>query len=313
MIAVESFRLQSRGGSPSAAPLPSRVRPAMGAVSSGAACTRAHFHSTPMPMDTPLIRRNRLRRLLAEGTTPIGVFLIEFRQVAVLQILADCGFDFVIIDNEHGVFDIESIAELSRAARLIDLMPIVRIPDHAYPWIAQALDAGAIGIMAPRIETPAQVAAVVRSMKYPPQGARGNAMGLGYMEFRSGPVPEVLRRENEETFLVVQIETRGAVENLEAIMATPGVDAALVGPNDLAIALGVPGETDGPEVRAVIERVIDVGRRTGTASAVHMRDLDAAVRWIGRGVRMLSCRSETILLADAGRAVVERLRQGTAG
>jgi 2-keto-3-deoxy-L-rhamnonate aldolase RhmA len=262
-------------------------------------------------MDAPLIRPNRLKRLLAEGKTPIGVFMIEFRQTAVLQILANCGFDFVVIDNEHGVFSIESIAELSRAARLLDLTPIVRIPDHAYPWIAQALDAGALGIMAPRIETAAQVAGVVRTMKYPPLGARGNAQGLGYMEFRSGPVPEVLARENEETFLVVQIETRGAVENLEAIMAVSGVDAALVGPNDLAIALGVPGQTDGPEVRSVIERVIEVGRRIGTASAVHMRDPETAVRWLQRGVRFLSCSSDTLLLAQAGRAVIERLREVT--
>jgi 4-hydroxy-2-oxoheptanedioate aldolase len=239
-------------------------------------------------MDTPLIRPNRLKRLLAEGKTPIGVFVIEFRQTAVLQILANCGFDFVIIDNEHGVFSIESIADLARAARLLDLTPIVRIPDHAYPWIAQALDAGAQGIMAPRIETPAQVAGVVRSMKYPPVGARGNAQGLGYMEFRTGPAAEVLRRENEETFLIVQIETRAAA--------------------DLSIALGVPGQTDGPEVRAVIEQVIEVGRRTGTASAVHMRNVETAARWLQRGVRFLSCCSEALLLADAGRAVVDRLR-----
>jgi 2-keto-3-deoxy-L-rhamnonate aldolase RhmA len=263
-------------------------------------------------MDTPLIRPNRLKRLLAEGKTPIGVFLIEFRQTAVLQILANCGFDFVVIDNEHGVFGIETIAELSRAARLLDLTPIVRIPDHAYPWIAQALDAGALGIMAPRIETAAQVAGVVRCMKYPPQGARGNAQGLGYMEFRSGPALEVLARENEETFLVVQIETRGAVENLEAVMSTPGVDAALVGPNDLSIALGVPGRTDGPEVRGVIERVIEIGRRVGTASAVHMRDPEVAVRWLERGVRFLSCCSDTLLLERAGRAVIDRLREGAA-
>jgi 2-keto-3-deoxy-L-rhamnonate aldolase RhmA len=259
-------------------------------------------------MDAPLIRPNRLKRLLAEGKTPVGVFLIEFRQTAVLQILANCGFDFVVIDSEHGVFGIESIADLSRAARLLDITPIVRIPDHAYPWIAPVLDAGALGIMAPRIETTAQVAGVVRSMKYPPQGARGNAQGLGYMEFRAGPAPEVLARENEETFLIVQIETRGAVENLEAILATPGVDAALVGPNDLSIALGVPGQTDGPEVRAVIERVIEIGRRTGRASAVQMRDLEVAVRWLQRGIRIISCGSETTLLAQAGRAAVERLR-----
>jgi 2-keto-3-deoxy-L-rhamnonate aldolase RhmA len=259
-------------------------------------------------MDTPLIRPNRLKRLLAGGKTPIGVFLIEFRQASVLQILANCGFDFVLIDNEHGVFGIESIAELSRAARLLDLTPIVRIPDHAYPWIAQALDAGAQGIMAPRIETAAQVAGVVRCMKYPPLGARGSGLGLGSMEFRSGPVAEVLARSNTETFLIVQIETRAAVENLEAIMGTPGVDAALVGPNDLAIALGVPGQTDGPEVRTVIERVIETGRRTGAASAVHMKDAETAAGWLKRGIRFLTCGSETLLLAQAGRAVVERLR-----
>jgi 2-keto-3-deoxy-L-rhamnonate aldolase RhmA len=149
-------------------------------------------------------------------------------------------------------------------------------------------------------------------MKYPPQGARGNAQGLGYMEFRTGAATEVLARENAETFLVVQIETRGAVEHLEAIMAAPGVDAALVGPNDLSIALGVPGQTDGPEVRGVIERVIEIGRRVGTASAVHMRSLDTAVRWLERGVSFLSCCSEALLLEQAGRAVIDRLRSAGA-
>lgn len=264
-------------------------------------------------MDAPLVPPNRLKRLLAEGRTPIGVFLVELRQTAVLQIFASCGFDFVLIDNEHGVFSIESIAELSRAARLLDLTPIVRVPDHAYPWIAQALDAGAQGIMAPRIETPEQVAGVVRCMKYPPAGARGNAQGLGSMSFRSGPAAEVLARSNGETFLVVQVETRAAAENLEAIMSVPGVDAALVGPNDLSIALGVPGQTDGPEVRTVIERVIEVGRRAGTASAVHMRSVEAAARWLERGVSFLTCSSDTLLLADAGRAVVERLRAVPSG
>jgi 2-dehydro-3-deoxyglucarate aldolase/4-hydroxy-2-oxoheptanedioate aldolase len=132
------------------------------------------------------------------------------------------------------------------------------------------------------------------------------------MEFRSGPALEVLARENEETFLVVQIETRGAAENLEAIMSTPGVDAALVGPNDLSIALGVPGRTDGPEVRGVIERVIEIGRRVGTASAVHMRDPEVAVGWLQRGVSFLSCCSDTLLLERAGRAVIDRLRGGSA-
>ena len=113
------------------------------------------------------------------------------------------------------------------------------------------------------------------------------------MEFRTGPVSEVLARENEETFLIVQVETRAAVENLEAIMATPGVDAALVGPNDLSIALGVPGQTDGPEVRAVIERVIEVGRRTGTASAVHMRE-----RGRGRAVAAARRAVPQLLLGD---------------
>jgi 2-keto-3-deoxy-L-rhamnonate aldolase RhmA len=259
-------------------------------------------------MDAPLVRPNRLKRLLAEGRTPIGVFIAELRQPSVIQVAANAGFDFVLIDNEHGVFSIESIADLCRAARMLDLTPIVRVPDHAYPWIAQPLDAGAQGIMAPRIETPEQVAAVVRCMKYPPTGARGNAQSIGYLDFRSGPSAEVLARVNTETFLVVQVETRAAAENLEAILSVPGVDAALVGPNDLSIALGVPGATDGPEVRTVIERVIEVGRRLGVASAVHMRDLDAAVRWIGKGVRMVSTGPDTVLLGQAFASAAAKLR-----
>ncbi|MEW5957943.1 MAG: aldolase/citrate lyase family protein, partial [Chloroflexota bacterium] len=205
-----------------------------------------------------IIAPNLVKRALRRGQTVLGTMVAEMRQPSVMQLLANAGFDFAIIDNEHGPFNIETIAILSQAAKGVGVTPLVRVPDLTYAHLAQALDAGAQGIMLPRVRSAAQVREAVQIMKYPPQGSRGCALNRGHTDFKSGPVAEAIAAANEETMLIVQVETRQALAELDEIVAVAGVDVILVGPTDLSISLGVPGELNHPAMQAAIEQVIAV-------------------------------------------------------
>jgi 2-dehydro-3-deoxyglucarate aldolase/4-hydroxy-2-oxoheptanedioate aldolase len=256
-----------------------------------------------------IIAPNRLKQTLQNGQSAVGILVVEIRQPSLMQVLANAGFQFVIIDGEHGSHSPETIADLSRAANLLALTPIVRVPDLAYPFLAHALDAGAQGIMLPRVFNVEQVKKAVQMIKYPPQGIRGNAQGIGYTRFQSGPVKEVMARVNEESMLVIQIETREALENIEDIVSVPGVDVALVGPNDLSISLGIPGQIDAPAMREGIEKVIAACRRYGVYPAIHTNNLDIADHWIKKGMRMISSHDEMRLITKAGLKVTEAINQ----
>jgi len=261
-----------------------------------------------MPSPTRLIPENKSKKLLDEGHAIVGTFVVEFRQPAVMQLLANAGFDFVLIDNEHGPFSTESIADLSRAAVWLGLTPIVRIPEISYAHIAQTMDVGAQGLMVPRITTASQVMDVVRMLSYPPHGERGNAMSRGLTQFRSGDVGSALGAIQSECLLVIQVETRQAVESIEEILAVPGVDAALVGPNDLSIAFGVPGQSDHPMVTSAIEKTITACERAGVTPAIHMPSLDNAAYWAGKGMRMISTGSEAAFIQSTGSLAVAKIR-----
>lgn len=260
-------------------------------------------------MSTSIIPPNRIKQALQAGQTVAGTMVVEIRQPAVMQLLANAGFDFVIIDNEHGAFNLETIADLSRTAIYVGLTPIVRIPDLTYPYVAQTLDAGAQGIMAPRITEPEQVRQAVQMMKYPPLGQRGNALSRGYTNFKSGPVGDVMAAVNEQTMLIVQIETRPALENLEQIITIPGVDAALIGPNDLSIALGVPGQLESSTLHTAISHTIATCQQHGVTPALHMNEVNLAVYWVKQGMRLISVGSEAGLMMKGGLGVTTALAE----
>jgi len=255
-----------------------------------------------------IVPQNRLRAKLAEGRTVVGTMLVEIRQPSVMDLLANAGLDFVLIDSEHGPFSIGTIADLSRAGRSAGVTPIVRIPELTYSHITQPLDAGAQGIMLPRVTGPEQIAFCLECMKYMPQGRRGVVLARGHTGFRAGPLTETLAAMNRETFLVVQIETAEAVSRLEELLAVPGVDAALVGPTDLSVALGVPGQMDHPTLVAAIERAVAACEAHGVVPAIHTNDVTMSAAWARRGMRMVSNNSEAGSLMAGVRQAVGAIR-----
>ena len=255
-------------------------------------------------MPDSIVPPNRIRQKLSAGQTVIGTMLVEIRQPGIMTLLANAGFDFVLIDNEHGPFSVETIADLSRAARDAGVTPIVRIPELSYAHVAQSLDGGAQGIMLPRVIERAQVEECVRYMKYAPEGKRGAVLGRGHLAFKAGPLAETLAAMNRETFLVVQIETAEAVERLEEILAVPGVDAALIGPTDLSFALGVPGRMEDPKLVAAIEKTLAACLARKVIPAIHTNDAGMTAKWAGRGMRLVSINSEAgLLVAGASQAI----------
>lgn len=259
-------------------------------------------------MTASIISTNLTKHALKNGFSVVGTMVCEIRQPVVAQLLANAGFDFFIIDNEHGSFTNESIADLSRAGLYAGITPLVRIPDLTYPHIAQSLDGGAQGIMLPRVYGPEQVHAALDMMKFPPLGKRGNALSRGYTFFKSGSPAEAMAKANEESLLIVQVETREAIENIEQIVSIPGVDVALVGPNDLAIALGVTGQLDLPVLHEAIDTMRLACENHGVAAAIHMNPLDKATYWADRGMRVISTNAETGLLVQAGASVAAAIR-----
>ncbi len=251
-------------------------------------------------MSESIISSNRAKKALHEGQSVIGTMVVEIRQASVMQLLANAGFDFVIIDNEHGPFSIETIADLCRAARQVGLTPIVRVPDWSYPHLARPLDAGAQGLMIPRIGNAQQVREVVQMVNYPPVGRRGSAQARGYTAFKTGSVSEVMAAVNEETLLIIQVETREATQNLEEIAAVEGVDVLLVGPNDLSIALGVPGRLEDAFFVETIQKVIQSCNTHQVVPALHINDVRMAVHWAQQGMRMISISSEIGFITKGG-------------
>ena len=260
-------------------------------------------------MTASIVAANRIRAQLEAGQTVIGTMLVEIRQPGVMTLLANAGFDFVLIDNEHGPFSIETIADLSRAARAAGITPIVRVPELSYAHVVQPLDAGAQGIMLPRVTSVEQVELCVSYMKYPPEGRRGAVLGRGHTGFRAGPLGETLAALNRESLLIIQIETAEAAQAVEALVAVRGVSAALIGPTDLSVALGVAGQMEHPTLVGAIERTMAACQARGVIPAIHTNDVAMTAAWARRGMRLVSINSEAGLLMAGARAAVERIRE----
>ena len=255
-------------------------------------------------MPPSIIPVNRLKQTLAAGKSAVGTMVVELRQSSVMQVLSNVGLDFVIIDNEHGGFNIETIADLSRAARQLGVTPVVRVPEWSYAHITQPLDSGAQAIMAPRITEAQQVKEILQMMKYPPLGRRGSVVARGHTELKSGSIVDTMNDANQQSMLVVQIETKQALEKIDEILSVSGVDVALVGPTDLSVSLGIPGKMTDPLLVSAITSTIEACVRHKVIPAIHMNDLTLASHWASKGMKMVSFNSEIGMLAQTAAGAV---------
>lgn len=253
------------------------------------------------------MRDNRVRAALKRGETVIGTMITEMRSPSIILLMAQVGFDFVFIDMEHTEYNLETVADMLKLARRTNLVPLVRVPDAEYHLIARVLDAGAMGIMAPRVESRETVERVVAAVRYPPLGKRGASTSKGNNDYERTPLGDYVRHANENILCVIQIERRIAVEHIDDLLSVPGVDVALMGPVDLTLSLGAP-DTGDPRVEEATLQVIAAGKRHGIATGTHLRDAAQVKKWGERGMTMLMCSSDQDFLVSAATQTAAALR-----
>jgi len=247
---------------------------------------------------------NEFRARLKRREKLIGT-MVTLASASSAEVLASLGFDWLFVDAEHGPLETRELLGILQSVG-DKAACIVRVPEAAELPIKKALDLGAHGIIVPQVNTAEQAADVVRWSRYAPEGARGvglaRAHGYG-LKFR-----EYLSAANREIAVIVQAEHARAVDNIDAIVRVPGVDAVLLGPYDLSASLGKMGQIDAPEVVAAIGRVTEACRAVGMPLG-HFGVTAAAVRpFIARGYTLLVAGVDTLYLANGAKAVLAELR-----
>lgn len=240
-----------------------------------------------------------MKASLQRGQVLIGTFVLEFAGSAIATLFASAGAEFIIVDLEHSSFSIETVAKMSRNARGSNLPCIVRVPVLERHFISRVLDAGATGVMVPHIESPEDVKRLTTWAKYPPEGDRGVAFGIGhtdYGDFTKLDAGEYIDRVNEEIVTIGQIETVKALENLEAILGTGGLDVAFIGPYDLSTSIGIPGQLDHPLLLEAIEKIIAGAQTYNVYVGCYVNDFESAERWLPLGVQLIACGNDAFLL-----------------
>jgi 4-hydroxy-2-oxoheptanedioate aldolase len=234
--------------------------------------------------------RNPARERLANGELALGIGLRQARTVDIAPIMASCGYDWLFIDLEHGTLPLDTAVQIATAALSAGITPLVRVPAEQYALATRALDGGALGIVMPHVDTAEEARAIVDHLKFPPLGHRSVAGAMPYFGFRPVPLAEATRTLNTETLVVVMLETLEAIGNAEAIAAVASVDVLLVGTNDLAMDMGLPGEVGHAEIAHAYERVIAACRRHGKwpgMGGVYSEELLA--KYVALGMRMILC------------------------
>ncbi len=254
------------------------------------------------------MRKNATKQRLREGKIALGSAMIQFQSAEVPRMYAAAGLDWIFIDTEHGCFTIETVQDLVRASLLTTITPVVRVADLQYSLVARALDMGAEGILFPRVENPELLAKAVSWTKFPPQGIRGFGLTPPHVGYSSAPFGEIIRHCNEETLVVLQVETVAALERCDELASVPGVDAIMIGPADLSISLGVGGQFEHPKLTAAIEKVIETCQRRNIWPSIHVRNAQLAKHWIGKGMKLVSCGSELVMLWNAVQSLASEMK-----
>jgi 2-keto-3-deoxy-L-rhamnonate aldolase RhmA len=251
---------------------------------------------------------NLVKKALKEGRVQLGAGYWQLRSPEVARIYAAAGLNWAFVDTEHGGFDLESVQDICRVSNLAGLCPIVRVGDLQYTLVARALDCGAQGIIFPRVESVELLEQAVGWTKFPPLGVRGFGLTIAAVNYEPATMPQIIEQVNANTMLVMQIETQRAVDMREELLSVPGIDAVMIGPADLSISLGVPGEFLHPKMVAAMEAVRDTCIAKGVAPGTQTRGLEQAKFWRERGMTFLGCSNETGMLLDRATELVKNLK-----
>jgi 2-dehydro-3-deoxyglucarate aldolase/4-hydroxy-2-oxoheptanedioate aldolase len=245
------------------------------------------------------MQENPVKEKLAGGGVALGSMIFEFFTPGIARICANAGAEFVMYCMEHTGVSYETLKPQFALCRAIGVVPLVRVPSAEYTHIARALDAGALGVMVPLVASAAQAREIVRCTRYPPEGRRGAAFGFAHDDYRPGDPVEKMRAIHRRTLVICMIETRQALEEVEAIAAVPGVDVLWLGHFDLTNFLGIPGDFAHPLYRDAVKRIAAAAAASGKAAGYMAADAALGREYLGHGYRVLATGTDQAMLEEA--------------
>jgi len=238
------------------------------------------------------MRTNAVKERLRRGNPTFGTWL-SLGNLHATRVLARSGFEWLTLDLEHAAIDWSEAAMIFAAVADAGCVPLARVPEGDHYCIKRVLDAGAWGIVVPMVDTVEQARTAIAAAKYPPEGNRSVGGGMHALNFAAS-AGEYYQRANDEILVVLQTESPTGVENAEAIYSLPGCDAIFVGPNDLRFNMRAPDGTmpTDEEHEAMIQRVIEIGKRVGTPTGIHAMDPESALKRAEQGMQFIAVGSD---------------------
>jgi len=252
------------------------------------------------------MKENHLKKVLNNGKTVFGPFL-KFTDPAVVEIMGFAGFDFVIIDQEHGPISIQSAQNMIRAAEIANITPIIRVADNNESLISRALDIGAQGVEIPQINCKSDALRAVKSVKYSPHGARGVCRYVRAANYSSMDKFKYFKEANAETMIIIHIEGVAGIKNLDEILSVPGMDVVFVGPYDLSQSLGIPGEVNHSLVMEKMKEVVFKCKQHKIAVGTFADDVQTAKKWVSLGIQYISFSVDVGILYEAIKNITNEL------
>lgn len=213
----------------------------------------------------------KLKQSLKSGLLTVGSW-ITMGHPSIAEILANAGFDWLVVDLEHTTISIEQAGELIRIIDLCGIAPLVRLTSNHPDQIKRVMDAGAHGIIVPMVNSVEEAIKAVSSTRYAPRGKRG--VGLARAQRYGSGFKDYLQWQEDGPVVIVQIEHRDALDRLDEILTVPGVDGFIIGPYDLSCSMGIPGQFDAPEFTIAMDRILAAGQRVGSPAGLHIVEPD---------------------------------------
>ncbi len=253
---------------------------------------------------------NALRSMTRRREPVFGTFVAEFDTPGMGHILAAAGCDFAFLDMEHSSITIDRIKSSVRYYEAAGVPLIVRPPSKAYANVAGVMDAGAEGICLPCVGSADEARHLVSMVKYPPQGGRGIGIQLAHDRYRAGDAAAKIKAANRRSCVILQIESAEGAANVDAIAATPGVDALWIGHFDLSASLGLPGQFDHADFQAAVRRTAKACKKHKISLGMIAGSPEHGLALIRQGFNLISYSGDVWLLRDALAAGITAMREG---
>ena len=254
------------------------------------------------------MKKNNLKESLKEGKNVYGPFM-KCTDPAAVEIMGFAGFDFVIIDAEHGPISMQSAQNMIRAAEAANITPVIRVANNDEALILRALDIGAQGIEIPQINCKSDALRAVKSVKYSPRGERGVCRYVRASNYSSMDKFKYFKSANEETMIIAHIEGIKGINNLDEILSVPGIDVIFIGPYDLSQSLGIPGEVNNPLVTEKMKEVVLKCRENKVSVGTFADDIETAKSWVSLGVQYMAFSVDVGILYSASKIIVNKLKK----